>query len=271
MNDHVNMLVSGAASGLGRHCCEKFNATAYTRQTNYNALMEMAQSKPFDVIIHSAFNTKPNMDSSQLYEYLQDTTFLTRKLLAIPHKKFIFISTIDVYPKDNESHHEDEVINLKEITNLYALSKLMSESLVLKEESNCLVLRPSAMLGADAKPNSLIKILYHERVSLTLSGESIFNYIRHADVSDFIAQALKKDLSGIFNITSSSNIQLAEVSRHFNKPVSFGNYVYQTANADNHKAIGVLSSFKNTSMDNINLYLQDMKKVTASHVTAETI
>ena len=252
-----HVLVTGANSGLGKYCCEQFNAVPFTRQTDYQQVLTQACEKPFDVIIHSAFNTKPNIDTSQLYSYLNDTTYLTRQMTAIPHKKFIFISTVDVYPKDNEYHHEDEVIQLKEITNLYALSKLMSESIVQNETDKPLILRPTAMLGKYAKPNSLMKILFHERVSLTLTGESIFNYIGHSDVSEFITAAIKQNLSGIYNTSASSNIQLAEVSRHFNKPVTFGSFNYRVANADNHKAISVINNFKNTSMENIKLFLQN--------------
>ncbi len=252
------VLVTGASSGFGKHCVERFNATTYSRKTTAAEIAANAKAEPYDVIIHAAFNTKPIIDTSQLYAYLNDTLFLTQRLTTIPHKRFIFISSVDVYPKDSYAHHEDEVIHLKDTSNIYAVSKLMSESIVLNEANDPLILRPTAMLGPDAKPNSLIKILSHERVSLTLSGQSVFNFIRHVDLSDFIVTALKSNLSGIYNTAASSSIQLAEVSRHFDKPVSFGSYTYQTANADNHKAVAILSNFKNTSMENINLYMQDM-------------
>jgi nucleoside-diphosphate-sugar epimerase len=256
--DQLRVLVTGAASGLGRHCCEAFRAVPYTRESNYETILEEAKAKPFDVIIHAAFNVRSNIDTENLHAYLNDTTFLTQKLLAIPHKKFIFISSVDVYPKDDHAHHEDEVIRLNEVDSIYSISKLMSESLVAASGHQPLILRPTAMLGAYAKPNSLMKILHHDRVSLTLASHSTFNYIRHSDVTDFIHYAINKQLHGIFNVAASSDLQLGEVSKHFNKPVTFGNYVYKTASADNHKISALFPCFKRTSMDNIKLYMNDL-------------
>lgn len=259
MADELRVLVTGAASGLGRHCYETFQAVPYTRESNYQALLDEANNKPFDIIIHAAFNARPTIDTTQLSAYLNDTTFLTQKLLAIPHRQFIFISTVDVYPKDNQLHHEDEVIRLNEVDGLYAISKLISEGMVNSSGNRPLILRPTAMLGAHAKPNSLIKILHHDCVSLTLASESTFNYIRHSDVSDFIHHAIRHSLTGTYNLAASSDLQLGEVSKHFNKAVTFGNYVYKTANADNHKVSALLPCFKQTSMDNIKLYMNDIK------------
>ena len=259
MVDQGRVLVTGAASGLGRHCYEAFRAVPYTRETNHALLLEEAKANPFDVIIHAAFNARPNIDTKNLNAYLSDTTFLTQKLLTIPHKKFIFISSVDVYPKDDQAHHEDEVIRLNEVDGIYPISKLISENMVSASGNQPLILRPTAMLGPYAKPNSLMKILHHDCVSLTLASQSTFNYIRHDDVSDFIQHAIHHQLNGIFNVAASSDLQLGEVSKHFNKPATFGNYVYKTANADNHKISALFPCFKRTSMDNIKLYMNDIK------------
>lgn len=266
MRGEQSILVTGAGSGLGRQCLETFQGTAYTRGDDYQDLLALAKARPFDVIIHAAFNARPNIDSTQLPSYLNDTVLLTQKMLAIPHKKFIFISSIDVYPKNSEVHHEDEVIRLNEVSQLYAISKLMAESMVKTDGNAPLILRPSAMLGVYAKPNSLMKILTHDYPSLTLSAQSTFNYIRHQDVTDAIAFAMQHEVTGTFNLVASSSIQLSEVSRHFQKSVTFGDYLYQTAHADNQKIVNMLPQFKHTSMDNIKCHLKDLsiKEVEAS-------
>jgi nucleoside-diphosphate-sugar epimerase len=259
MVDSGDVLVTGTASGLGKHCREFFRGTAFSREAELSELMKIANKKPFRAIIHSAFNTKSDIDASQLYSYLQDTTFLTKKLLQIPHEKFIFISSTDVYPKDDALHAEDELINVKNMQDIYGISKLMSESIIQNEASNSLILRPTALLGPYARPNSLIKMLTQENPSMTLAGNSTFNYILHKDLSDFINTALMNDLVGIYNLAAVSNIQLENVSQQFNRPITFGNYVYQTGNINNQKAAGVLDNFKNTSLMNINLFRKEIK------------
>lgn len=252
-----DILVTGANSGFGKHCCEFFNAVGYTRSTSFSEILAQAKQKPFRAIIHSAFNAKPSIAVDRLYDYLNDTLFLTKQLLTIPHEKFIFISTVDVYPKSSNYHHEDEEIDMSKVVNLYGMSKLMSEAVVKSEAKNYLILRPTAMLGMYAKPNSLMKILQNTKPKLTLTGDSVFNYIRHNDLSAFITKALEQDLTGIYNTASSSNITLQEAAAHFGREAEFGEYHYHTDNINNEKATKVLTNFSNTSLQNIQLFLDE--------------
>lgn len=257
MNLHGDILVTGANSGLGKHCCEIFDGVAFTRKTNFTDIMRRAEQKPFRAIIHSAFNAKNDINSAQLYSYLHDTTFLTKKLLSIPHEKFIFISSTDVYPKDNHAHREEDAIQIKDITNIYGISKLVCESIVQNELTNYLILRPTALLGCYARPNSLIKILTHQNPTLTLGENSTFNYIRHKDVSEFIEIALADNLQGIYNLAASANIKLGEVKTHFKKNVTFGDYIYDVGTINNQKAKSIFLNLQHSSMENILLFLSD--------------
>lgn len=260
MAEASQILVTGASSGFGKHCCEFFNGVAYTRTSSFSNILAQAEEKPFKAIIHSAFNAKPDISVDRLYDYLNDTLLLTKRLLTIPHQKFIFISTVDVYPKNGNTHHEDEEINLSNTENIYAISKLMSEAIIKNETKNYLILRPTAMLGKYAKPNSLTKILHNMQPTLTLKGSSTFNYIRHADLSAFITKAMEQDLTGIYNTTSASNISLQDAANHFGYQAQFGEYQYRTDNVNNEKAAKILSNFGNTSLENIQLFLKEQSE-----------
>jgi nucleoside-diphosphate-sugar epimerase len=257
LTKNANILVTGSNSGLGKHCLETFNGFSFARQTVFADILKQAQQEPFAAIIHSAFNTKAEVDTTQLYTYLSDTSLLTRKLLSVPHQKFIFISSADVYPKNNHPHREEEIINLSQLHNIYSASKLISENIVQNETENFLILRPTALLGKYAKPNSLIKILRHDTPTLTLAADSSFNYICHAHVTDFITHALQHDLKGIYNIAASSTVKLSQIAQRYNRPVNFGKYSYQTGHIVNDKAAGILNQFKNTSLENIELFLNE--------------
>jgi nucleoside-diphosphate-sugar epimerase len=255
-----NILVTGAGSGLGRHLCDYFNAMYFLRSTPFDVVMKQAAQKPFDMIIHAAFNPKHDISSLHLPSYLNDTIVLTQKLVQVPHHSFVFISSGDVYPKNDALHQEDEDILLKDVDNLYGVTKLIAESIVKEEANNPLVLRPTALLGRFMRKNSLIKILTEDPSPLTLSGQSTFNYVLHADVSEFIQKARVLHLTGTYNMAASSNVTLEEVAAAFNRSVCFGKYHYQTGNISNHKAVSVLPNFERTSLDTIHLYMQSEAK-----------
>lgn len=252
--EHNPILISGTGSGLGKHLHDHFKGVAFSRGTPLTEVLDQAKQQPFTAIIHAAFNPRQDISSSNLQSYLDDTILLTKKLLQVPHHYFIFISSGDVYPKNDEPHLEDEDIKLKEVDSIYGLTKLISESLVQENARDFLILRPTALLGQYARRNSLTRILLEENISLTLSEQSTFNYILHSDVAEFIEKALSLRLTGTYNIAASSNISLGEVAQFFKRPVQFGNYTYRTGNIRNDKAVSFLPGLMKTSLENINLY-----------------
>lgn len=250
------MLVTGASSGLGKHLCGYFNGVGFSRTSSLAEMTQQANQKPFSAIIHAAFNPRQDISRSNLQAYLADTILLTKQLTQIPHDAFIFISTCDVYPKNNNAHLEDDDIKLKEVDSIYGVAKLMSEAIVQEEAKNALILRPTALLGEFARKNSLIKLLTEDNSILTLSEQSTFNYVLHSDIAEFIEKAVSLKLTGIYNMAASTHVSLGEVANHFNCSVQFGNYVYQTGNINNHKALAILPGLARTSLQNIEIYKQ---------------
>lgn len=237
----MKYLITGSSSGLGKYLHDQLGGITYKRTgTNVGET---------EVIIHCAFNRAKEINSTNLYQYLSDNIFLTKKLAKISHKKFIYISSVDVYPKDNKKHSEDEVIDVNQVSEIYGISKLMSESIVRNFSSNFLILRCSALLGKDAKDNSLIKISKETHPTLSLSSQSVFNYILHTDVLEFIKIAIEKDLQGVYNLASSRNIFLSQISKLFGKKVGFGDYIYSIGKIDNSKVSSIFPAFKKNSKE----------------------
>jgi nucleoside-diphosphate-sugar epimerase len=253
------MLVTGSASGLGKYLCNYFKVQGLCRKTPWELIEREAQIQAFPIIVHAAFNTQRDINSANLASYLQDNLLLTQKLLQLPHKKFIFISTCDVYPKNNSVHKEDEIIDLQKIDNLYALSKLMCEALVQQMSDDYLILRPTALLGQTAKKNSLMKILFDEEVKLSLAAQASFNYVLHQDIAKIIELAQTQTLNGIFNVAASENITLQTIVESFNvkKMPKFGQYAYQTGMIDNGKICQYLPALSRSSLESVRLFLQD--------------
>lgn len=225
-----DFLVTGSSGGLGKYLHDNLGGISLNRQTFEN---EDWVKKGADIIIHCAFNSDHN--PKNMDQYFQDNVLLTEKLIKIPHKKFIFISSIDVYPKNLSKHTEDEILDADKTKDLYAKTKLLSEDLVKRNCSNFLILRCTALLGKDSRANSLIKIIQEKNPILTLSAKSVFNYILHRDVLEFIKLAIEKDLQGIYNLASAKNITLSEVAQILKKDVHFGSYIYNVGKIDNTK------------------------------------
>jgi nucleoside-diphosphate-sugar epimerase len=212
------------------------------------------------VIIHCAFNASRDVSSETLPSYLNDNVVLTEQLIHIPHKQFIFMSSVDVYPAQNKEYSENEALDVRSATSMYAVTKLMSESLVLEKAQKPLVLRASALLGPYSRTNSLIRIIEQDPCTLTLAPESVMNYVRYSDVTDFITLAIDRGLEGIYNVTSLSNIALSEVVKLVGRPVHFGSFRYQVGKINNQKVRALCPLFNRSSSEIVQEFIQEWSK-----------
>ncbi|MCH8945309.1 MAG: NAD(P)-dependent oxidoreductase [Nanoarchaeota archaeon] len=249
-----DLLVSGTESGFGRYLCEELGGHEITRENKDRKIQEL-RIREVDLIIHCAHPSDRRVMSDQISKYMDDTVFLTKELLSVPHNYFIYVSSIDIYPKNDKEHFEDELIDLSEVDTIYGVTKLMSESLVRKKGSNHLIIRPSGLLGRYTKKNNLLRLLDDESPNLTLTGDSEINLVTYKTVLDFINSARKEELSGVYNICSSGNVSLMEIAEMVNKGVSFGNYKYDPTNVNNDRASCIVPALKSSSRDSVLEYI----------------
>jgi nucleoside-diphosphate-sugar epimerase len=251
----MSILITGNRSGLGKYLFRKMGDYGIDKDTPER---ERVMRCGADVIIHCAFNPIRSLDTANLMEYVEDNVMLTRELTGAPHRFFILISSIDVYPKDGKSHQEDEVLPVGELRSLYPAAKLISEAMVRRDCPNYLILRCAALLGSDARKNSLTSMLSGRDCSINLARDSRFNYILHQDVGDFIRYALQHSLFGIYNMAASESVTLGEVADILGKQVRFGSYRYDAGNPGTGKILKIFPSLNKTSWDNIKIYLKDI-------------
>lgn len=250
----MRILITGNKNGLGRYLHENFpGAVGWDRDITEKEKEEVKR-QGVDVVVHCAFHSAPEVAFEMLFPYLQDNVFLANELASVPRKKFIFISSVDVYPRGGARHTEDEVIHVNDVHGIYGITKLMAESIVQAQCPNFLIMRCSAFLGPYMRKNSLKKIREDEKPAVTLTPDSECNYVLYEDVLKFVQAAVKKDIQGIYNIASSENIKFAEVADMFKKQVAFGEYKYVVGNIDNTKATRVHPAFQKTSKQVIQEY-----------------
>jgi len=244
----VRFLTTGTQSGFGKHIYEIVNGISWTRQLPAESRKEI-KYKGVDVIIHCASNSCLSVNSDNLYTYMADNVLLTEELISTPHQKFIFFSSVDIYPRQGGLHSENELINVNAVSGIYGITKLMSESIVRRYCPNYLILRCASLLGKYSRKNNLIRIIVDNPCAITLSGDSQLNYVLHSDVSDFILFAIKNDIQGIYNVSSIENITLLEVADMVGKKVNFGRYHYNVGEVDNNSISSVFPAFKKTSRE----------------------
>lgn len=255
-----SVLVTGASSGFGRYLLEALNGIPFKRGDDLGALAR--DSGYFDAIIHCAVNTRSVTDGEALFEYLDDNVLLTERLTNLPHHRFVYISTVDVYPANTDTCREDQEIDLGQVHGAYAITKLLSEAIVRARANGWLILRPTAMLGQHIRKNSLVRMLEYGSCELTLSGDSEFNYVLHEDVAAFVTHCLRNGRGGIFNVASAGNIRLRDLARDFALGlVRFGSHVYKTGNIDQSKVSAEYPAFTKTSRQVVEQFIQRFQNV----------
>jgi len=228
-------LVTGVKSGLGKYL--------YENLPDVNGLdrggFDLIKDEEYDTIIHCAFNkAQTHADIGDHYGYLDDNIFLTQDLLTLKYKKFIYISTIDVYPT---------------VQNVYGLFKRLAES-VVKQKPGTIILRCSMILGENTKPNHITK-LKDGIDRLTLSGQSKFNYILNSDILKFIESYSVRCPEGIIDFVANTPAELNEVVSMISPNTELLTYIYDA----NYKWVNPIydtyEEFNKSSLNNLNQYI----------------
>jgi nucleoside-diphosphate-sugar epimerase len=177
MYSSPNILLTGTSSGAGKYFYRNMqNASTIRHKDWLENPSNLKELKP-DIVIHSAFDA-----SHKIYdygEYFKSNLDFTRALLQTRPSHFLFLSSVAVYGEENTN---------------YKLSKLLCENMIRDYTDNHSILRCSAILGPDMRPNSLIKILYGLEDQLTLSKESTFNYVLQSDLLEFVNTCIGKQI-----------------------------------------------------------------------------
>jgi nucleoside-diphosphate-sugar epimerase len=252
------ILVTGAARGLGFALHKALGGVAFVRGSKAGNVAT-SESAPYDAIIHCAVNSTKSVRLDDAYSYLQDNFLLTQELLHIPHRRFVYVSSVDVYARGSstpvraESNHE-----VVELPGLYTSTKLFSEALVRERGTRPLILRPTTLMGSVMRPNSTYRLLTERDCRLFLSPMSRFNYVLHSDIADFVKTCLERDISGVFNTASASELLLGEIAEQLGVTAQFGSYNYDVGLVDQSPAAEICPAFARPSWKTLNLFIDTL-------------
>lgn len=199
-------LITGAARGLGLAMHRALGGIPFTRGTTIESVM---REEPYDAIIHCAVNSAKTVNEQDAYGYVADNFLLTQRLLQIPHKRFVYISSIDVYkPMDSMG--------------LYAATKFMGEAIVRKEATRPLIIRPATLLGPGMRPNTIYRMLTEPGAKLFLSAESRFSFVSYQQMIDIV----QSNAEGVVGLISGEPVKLLDAAVWCGLEPQFGSHTY---------------------------------------------
>jgi nucleoside-diphosphate-sugar epimerase len=252
-----NILVSGAARGIGYAVYRALGGVGFVRGMSPDD-HRIRSKQPFDAIVHCAFNAAKNITLRSAFDYLDDNFRLTERLLAIPHRKFIYISSLDVYPRLGRPIGETEDVDVTQLSGAYCFTKLFSDVLVQRRAENYLILRPATLMGAVMRPNTTLRLLTERNCQLFLAPASRFNYVLHEDIVTLIRIALERDIKGIYNVASADSVSLSEIAAQLALAPNFGSVLYDIGPVDNQNATRLLPAFGRPSWQTLNHFIDSL-------------
>lgn len=249
----MRILVSGTGSGLGRHVAEVLGGVPF-RRSDVAETVARHTPEPFDAIVHCAFNAMRSVPWDRLVGYVDDNALLTARLLRIPHRMFVYVSTVDLYPRDGSVQDETSDIRAEQLSGVYPVAKFYGEALVRAGTAPWVILRPTSLLGPYARPSTLVRLLETPEITVGLSPESRYNVVLHDDVARFIQSAIEGRLTGIYNIASSDDASLEAIAEAFGRRVTFGSHRYSAPRLDNRRAAAIVPAFARSTLDTLRYY-----------------
>ena len=239
-------LITGSRGNLGKFLHKNVWSLGLHRQ-NWDEIKKYT----YDTIVHCANDFSPDKSESQLY---RDNITLTRKLCKLPHKLFVFISSIDVYPKADYQYldiHSDQ-LDTNNISSTYGQSKLQCEYIVQQMCPSWIIIRPSSLMGY--KQNSLTKVVQNKKISL--SASSIMNCVLYEDVFLTIKYLTKKGIKNkIFNLVADKNVCIQEVVDKYEFSSHIGDYEYRCGNIYGEKLYKIIPELRRSSILNIERWI----------------
>jgi nucleoside-diphosphate-sugar epimerase len=249
-----HLLITGAGSGLGHSAHRALGGTGFMRGMSVDDPAIRAAA-PFDAIIHCAVNAAKDVSMKTAYRYIADNFLLTQQLVQIPHRKFIFVSTLAVYPATGRAVPENEDVDLLPLAGPYAFTKLFSDLYVQEHATAPLVLRTTTLLGPSIRASTVHRALTQTGCELYLAPSARYNFVMHDEIIDFMVQAMDSDLCGVFNIGSEGLVHLSSIVNQLGLSVRYGQYPYDIGPVDTRKAAALHDAFARPSWQTLNRYI----------------
>jgi nucleoside-diphosphate-sugar epimerase len=264
MSLRQKFLITGTSSGLGKYLLEELESVPF-RRSDIAYELKAHKGTFYDCIVHCATDARNTIKSDELWMFYQSHIELTERLIEIPHRLFVFISSAAVYPDPFRLNAESDVIDLPDTRSLspthglYGFFKLLAEAVTINKAEMPLILRVTGIIGRTSRLNNLCKVLISHPGPVTLSPHSSYNLVSMSQIKRFIEVALAGGITGIFNLGATDNVSLQAIADAVNSRPTFGNYVHNVERIDTTKVRRVCADFDKGSIQIAREVVQELK------------
>jgi dTDP-4-dehydrorhamnose reductase len=196
-----NSLLIGASGFLGTSLAESIGFSDLV--TSKSAMGE----GEYDLIVCAAPSGKKWQANKYPDQDLLEVKQLITRLKLLKAKKFILLSTVDVY-QNVEDSDEDSALCSSE--NAYGYNRRLIEEVVSEEYSEHLILRLSGLVGLKLKKNPVYDIKNNNQLD-KLNKKSNMQFLPVAKIAEIISGSVS-DMSGTVNVTAEP-LSLADIAK----------------------------------------------------------
>lgn len=202
-------------SDLVKLFSSNFEVTSITRNT-----YEQNKGQEFDLFINANGNSKRFWALQNVYQDFEASTVSVYKtMFDFQFKKYVYISSVDVYPDPSKSEktHEDKGIEIEK-QNMYGFHKYLSEQTVRKHVADWIILRCSTILGTNLKKGPVFDILNNNPIFVTLDTK--LQFVTARAIAEGIEALLDNSVTReVFNVGGMGTFAFTKIREYFDKEI----------------------------------------------------
>jgi nucleoside-diphosphate-sugar epimerase len=172
-----------------------------------------------DLLINANGNSRKFLaEQDPAGEFDASVGSVLRSLLDFPATRYVYLSTIDVYPcVDNPRRNRETAAIDPEKLSRYGLHKHLAEQIVRRYADRWLICRLGGMVGTGLWKNSIYDVLHDQ--PLRVSAASGYQFMNTDDVAKIVLTLVRRQSENdVFNVCGAGCIALAAVAELLGKP-----------------------------------------------------
>lgn len=196
-------------SAVVRHLQERNEAYEIIQRENKEEFF----GKSCDFLIFAngnALKHKANKEPS--FDFHASVYSVAEYIHNINHKKFIHISTVDVYDRKFDEKFTDENICINsDLLEPYSYHKLLAENYIRHYSKDYLIFRLPGLVGEGMKKNPAYDFISNQK-KVAISPDSELNFIHTRLVAESIFKIIDLGMRNeIFNLASKNSIKIGSI------------------------------------------------------------
>jgi nucleoside-diphosphate-sugar epimerase len=185
----------------------RYSVRAITRD-NYHAYC----GKSCDLLINANGNSRKFLANNEPVEdFDASTRSVLQSLVDFRAERYVYLSTIDVYPHVGDPHRNREsAVILPDQISRYGLHKYLAEQIVKKYASHWMIIRLGGMVGSGLWKNVIFDILHNRPLWAHVTSQ--YQFLNTDDAARVVFELIRRQpKSDLFNVCGKGRVSLAQV------------------------------------------------------------